>query len=309
MQTKAQEKRIQEIIRRVHERRQADSLAQVEQAILDWREGSLPILKVDDVIRLHIQRATRYFSRYANTPASALDATPILDEAIDLGLIGDAEYNELAFRPLPAAARQSRPKEKAPEKSFRPATPVQIVQSASAEVATARPNEERLSVPAPAPEPEPEVVSAPEVLREPKVVGTVATAAALALEPTPEPTPEPVELPPGKRPIRSAPTPTRPAKTDRKPDLRRESREVRDARGTRPPRAGGPRNFRNERSPRPGGPGGFRDRPPRPGGPSGFRDRPPRPGGPGGFRDRPPRPGGPGGFRDRPPRPGGPGGF
>src|ERR1022692_2916983 len=173
MQTKAQEKRIQEIIRRVHERRQADSLAQVEQAILDWREGSLPILKVDDVIRLHIQRATRYFSRYANTPASALDATPILDEAIDLGLIGDAEYNELAFRPLPAAARQSRPKEKVPEKSFRPATPVQIVQSGPA-----RPNEERLSVPAAPTAPTPELAPEPEVV-------------IAAPEHTPEPSPEP----------------------------------------------------------------------------------------------------------------------
>src|ERR1039458_6217506 len=87
--TKSQEKRIQELIRQVHEKRLGESLAKVEQAILDWREGALPIMKVDDVIRQHSQRAARYFSRYANVAARDLEAMGVLDEAKTLGLIDD----------------------------------------------------------------------------------------------------------------------------------------------------------------------------------------------------------------------------
>jgi len=93
--TKSQEKRIQELIRQVHEKRLSESLAQVEQAILDWREGALPIMKVDDVIRQHSQRAARYFSRYANVAARDLEAMGVLDEAKALGLIDDSQYRDL----------------------------------------------------------------------------------------------------------------------------------------------------------------------------------------------------------------------
>ncbi len=93
--TKSQEKRIQELIRQVHEKRLGDSLAQVEQAILDWREGALPIMKVDDVIRQHAQRAARYFSRYANTAARDREAMGVLDEAKDLGLLSEDQYRDL----------------------------------------------------------------------------------------------------------------------------------------------------------------------------------------------------------------------
>ena len=93
--TKSQEKHIQELIRQVHEKRLTESLAQVEQAILDWREGALPIMKVDDVIRQHTQRAARYFSRYANVAARDLEAMGVLDEAKAFGLIDDNQYRDL----------------------------------------------------------------------------------------------------------------------------------------------------------------------------------------------------------------------
>src|SRR2546426_9422089 len=108
MLTKSQEKRIQEVIRMVHERRLGDSLVLVEQAIQDWRDGILPILKVDDVIRQHMQKATRFFSRYANIAARDLEAAGVLDEGRDLELISEAEYRSLVFPAAPASAPPPR---------------------------------------------------------------------------------------------------------------------------------------------------------------------------------------------------------
>ncbi len=93
--TKGQEKRIQEIIRKVHEYRLAESLAPVEEAIRSWREGTLPIFQIDNAIHQHTMRAKRYFAVYANTPASSPDAVGILDEAKDLRLITDQEFKQL----------------------------------------------------------------------------------------------------------------------------------------------------------------------------------------------------------------------
>jgi hypothetical protein len=93
--TKSQEKRIQGLIRQVHEKRLADSLAVVEQTLLSWREGGVPIMKVDDVIREHSQRSARFFSRYANTAARDLEAMGVLDEARAFGFIEEEEYRQL----------------------------------------------------------------------------------------------------------------------------------------------------------------------------------------------------------------------
>ena len=94
--TKAQEKRIQDLIRQVHEHRLAESLAPVEEAIRSWREGNLPIFQIDNTIHQHTMRAKRYFAVYANTPARSADAIGILDEAKDLRLITEEEYKQLA---------------------------------------------------------------------------------------------------------------------------------------------------------------------------------------------------------------------
>ena len=93
--TKSQERRIKEVIRLVHERRLADSLAQVEEALRAWHEGLTPIFSVDDAIHQHMMRSKRYFALYANTPANSPAAVGILDEAVDLGIISREEYTKL----------------------------------------------------------------------------------------------------------------------------------------------------------------------------------------------------------------------
>ena len=93
--SKSQERRIAEVIRLVHERRLAESLAQVEEAIRAWREGERSIFEIDKAIHQHSMRAKRYFAVYANTAASSPEAVGILDEALDLGLITKEEYAKL----------------------------------------------------------------------------------------------------------------------------------------------------------------------------------------------------------------------
>ncbi len=93
--TKSQERRISGVIRQVHERRLAESLASVEEAIRQWREGALPILKIDNAIHQHTMRSKRYFALYANTPASSPEAVGVLQEAVDLGLLSEGEFREL----------------------------------------------------------------------------------------------------------------------------------------------------------------------------------------------------------------------
>src|SRR5258708_511038 len=258
MLTKAQEKRIQEIIRQVHEFRQAESLAQVEQAIIDWRDGALPISKVDDVIRLHMQKATRFFSRYANTPASALDATPILDEAIDLGLIGDAEYNQLAFRPLPPSQRVVRPPAPRPVPAPRP----------PAQSQPARPVGDRVRVVAPTRDPALEAGPVTANLVQPAEIPAPAAPAAAATPPAPAPAPRPAAPTPAPASRRERPErPDQPR--DRRPPMRRLGRDdrPRDFRRRKPsggPGSGGPpRDFRGKRDFRPGKPGPGADGPPR----------------------------------------------
>ncbi len=87
-----------EVIRQVHERRLAESLASVEEALRQWREGGLPVFKIDDAIHQHMMRSKRYFALYANTPATSPAAVGILKEAMDLGLLSEDEYRELALR-------------------------------------------------------------------------------------------------------------------------------------------------------------------------------------------------------------------
>lgn len=93
--SKSQERRITEMIHQVHERRLADSLAPVEEAIRRWREGEAPIFQIDHAIHQHLMRSKRYFALYANTPASSPQAVGILEEAVDLGLLSRDEYRQL----------------------------------------------------------------------------------------------------------------------------------------------------------------------------------------------------------------------
>lgn len=93
--SKSQEKRIAEVIRQVHERRLAESLAPVEEAIRSWREGAVPIFQIDHAIHQHAMRSKRYFALYANTAASSPAAVGILTEAVDLGLLSENEYRRL----------------------------------------------------------------------------------------------------------------------------------------------------------------------------------------------------------------------
>ena len=93
--SKAHERRIREAIRAVHERRLGESLAQVEDAIKQWREGAMPVFEVDAAILKHTERARKFFIHYANTAASAPEAIGVLDEAMHLGLITREEYAEL----------------------------------------------------------------------------------------------------------------------------------------------------------------------------------------------------------------------
>ncbi len=94
--SKSQERRIQEIIRKVHERRLADSLATVEEAIRRWREDEAPIFQIDDAVNQHALRSKRYFALYANTAATSPSAAGILQEALDLGLISPDEHRQLS---------------------------------------------------------------------------------------------------------------------------------------------------------------------------------------------------------------------
>ncbi len=88
------------MIHQVHERRLADSLAPVEEAIRRWREGEAPIFQIDAAIHQHLMRSKRYFALYANTPASSPQAVGILEEAVDLGLLSRHEYRQLiSIRP------------------------------------------------------------------------------------------------------------------------------------------------------------------------------------------------------------------
>ena len=93
--SKSQERRIAEVIRLVHERRLAESLAPVEEAILSWREGARSIFEIDKAIHQHSMRAKRYFAVYANTAASSPEAVGVLEEALDLSIINKEEHKHL----------------------------------------------------------------------------------------------------------------------------------------------------------------------------------------------------------------------
>ena len=93
--TKSQERRIREVIRALHERHLAESLAQVEETLRQWRDGSIKVFEVDAAILKHTERARKYFIHYANTPANAPEVLGILDEAEALGVISKDEYHTL----------------------------------------------------------------------------------------------------------------------------------------------------------------------------------------------------------------------
>lgn len=93
--SKAHERRIREAIRAVHEKRLGESLAQVEEAIKQWREGAIAVFAVDAAILKHTERARKFFIHYANTAASAPEAIGVLDEAMHLGVITREQYADL----------------------------------------------------------------------------------------------------------------------------------------------------------------------------------------------------------------------
>jgi hypothetical protein len=103
MVSRGLENRVRGVITRVHERRLAESLAPVEEAIRVWREEEGPIFAIEDAIHQHTMRSKRYWHLYANTAVTAPEVDYILDEALELGLITAEEKKEIA------AALWSRP--------------------------------------------------------------------------------------------------------------------------------------------------------------------------------------------------------
>ncbi len=93
--TKSQETRIRKIIRRVHERHLADSLAPVEEALQKWRAGEGAIFAIDDAIHQHQMRSRRYWHLYANASATSPEVGFILDEALQFGLLSADEHRDL----------------------------------------------------------------------------------------------------------------------------------------------------------------------------------------------------------------------
>ncbi len=93
---KSQEKRIRAVIAQVHERRLAESLAPVEEAIQRWREGEGTVFAVDEAIHHHQMRSKRYWNLYPHTAAASPQVLYILDEALEMGLISPEQHQELA---------------------------------------------------------------------------------------------------------------------------------------------------------------------------------------------------------------------
>jgi hypothetical protein len=93
--SKSQEKRIRAVLSCVYERRLAESLAPVEEAIRKWHAAEGSIFAVDDAIHQHQMRSRRYWHLYANTAVTSPEAGFILDEALQFGLISPDEHREL----------------------------------------------------------------------------------------------------------------------------------------------------------------------------------------------------------------------
>ena len=91
---KTLELRIHAVIGRVHERRLAESLSRVEEAIRLWRAGQGTVFQVDDAIHQHQMRSKRLWGLYANTAATSPEVLYIMDEARELGLITPREHRE-----------------------------------------------------------------------------------------------------------------------------------------------------------------------------------------------------------------------
>ena len=92
---KSLERRIRAVIAQVHERRLAESLAPVEEAIRRWREGEGTVFAVDDAIHQHQMRSKRYWNLYPHTAAASPQVLYILDEALEMGLISAEQHREL----------------------------------------------------------------------------------------------------------------------------------------------------------------------------------------------------------------------
>ncbi len=88
------ELRIRAVIGKVHERRLAESLASVEEAIQRWRAGEGTVFQVDDAIHQHQGRSRRFWILYANAAATSPEVVYIMEEALKLGLISAKEHRE-----------------------------------------------------------------------------------------------------------------------------------------------------------------------------------------------------------------------
>ena len=96
---KTLELRIRKAINKVHERKLAESLEPVEEALRKWHDGEGTIFQVNDAMHQHQMRAKRFWGLYANTAATSLEVPYIMEEALRLGLISPAEFRQLSEPP------------------------------------------------------------------------------------------------------------------------------------------------------------------------------------------------------------------
>ena len=90
------------VIAQVHERRLADSIAPVEDAIQSWRAGESSVFAVEEAIYQHQMRSKRYWNLYAHAGAASPQVPYILNEALELGLISREQHQELTRMGRPA---------------------------------------------------------------------------------------------------------------------------------------------------------------------------------------------------------------
>ncbi len=89
------ETRLRKVIQQVHERKLAESLKPVEEAIARWHAGEGSVFDIDEAMDQHRMRSRRFWHLYANTAVTSPEVGFILDEALKLGLLGADQHKEL----------------------------------------------------------------------------------------------------------------------------------------------------------------------------------------------------------------------
>jgi len=107
--------RMQELLAALTERRFADSLGQVEAALVAWRDGELEALAAHEATVRHVERADAIMREAI---AMARDPALLLTTAVEAKLVDEAEratleqgpgpLPELAIEPAPTSARPSK---------------------------------------------------------------------------------------------------------------------------------------------------------------------------------------------------------